>query len=131
MFVQPLIENAHGHAVRLDDVLGPWFAVIGFGADPAGHLTGAQREYLAHLGARLVKVTDSRAGRGQPAVDPGTQAIEDLEGHLREWFTRHAARFAVIRPDRYVTALANETSLSAAVSQLRRLLEPDDTESPR
>ena len=123
MFIQPVIEDAHGHDVRLDDVLGSWFAVIGFGADPAGHLTGAQRDYLTQLGASLVKVTDSRAGRGQRAVAyPGTQAIEDLEGHLREWFTRHATRFAVIRPDRYVTALADETSLGAAINQLRRLL---------
>jgi 3-(3-hydroxy-phenyl)propionate hydroxylase len=125
MFVQPFVENAHGQAVRLDDTLGSWFAVLGFGADPAGHLTDAQRGYLTQIGASLVKVTDSRAGRGQRAATyPGTQAIEDLEGHLREWFTRHATRFAVIRPDRYVTALADETSLGAAINRLRRLLEP-------
>jgi 3-(3-hydroxy-phenyl)propionate hydroxylase len=111
--------------VRLDDTLGPWFAVLGFGADPAEHLTGAQRDYLTRLGASLVKVTDSRASREQrTATYQGTQVIEDLEGHLREWFTRHATRFAVIRPDRYVAAHADETSLGAAVNQLQRLLEP-------
>ncbi|HEX5304203.1 MAG TPA: bifunctional 3-(3-hydroxy-phenyl)propionate/3-hydroxycinnamic acid hydroxylase [Streptosporangiaceae bacterium] len=123
MFAQPLVEDAQGQAVRLDDVLGSWFAVIGFRADPAGHLTDAQRDYLARLGASLIKVTDSRAGRGrQPAVHPGTQVIEDFEGHLREWFTQHKTRFAVIRPDRYVAAHADETSLGAAVTQLQNLL---------
>jgi len=70
-------------------------------------------------------VIDSRAGRGQrTTIHPGTQVIEDLEGHLREWFTRHATRFAVIRPDRYVAAHADEISLGAAVNRLRGMLEP-------
>jgi 3-(3-hydroxy-phenyl)propionate hydroxylase len=127
MFVQPLVEDAQGHAVRLDDTLGSWFGVIGFCADPAEHLTDAQRDYLTQLGASLIKVTDSRAGRGQrTTTHQGTQVIEDLEGHLREWFTQHATRFAVIRPDRYVAAHADETSLGAAINRLRGLLEPVD-----
>lgn len=125
MFIQPLVENLQGRTVRLDDALGPWFAVVGFGADPAEHLAGAQRDYLTRLGASLVKVTDSRASHEQrTAARQGTQVIEDLEGHLREWFTRHATRFAVIRPDRYVAAHADKTSLGAAVNRLRILLEP-------
>jgi hypothetical protein len=55
--------------------------------------------------------------------------IEDLEGHLREWFAQHATGFAVIRPDRYVAAQADETSLDAAISRLRTLIEPDATEA--
>jgi 3-(3-hydroxy-phenyl)propionate hydroxylase len=130
MFIQPLVENAHGHPVRLDDTLGPWFAVLGFGADPAGHLTDTQRDYLTRLGVSLIKVIDSRAGRGQrTATHPGTQVIEDLEGHLRAWFTRHATRFAVIRPDRYVAAQADETSLGAAINRLRGLQDPGATEA--
>jgi 3-(3-hydroxy-phenyl)propionate hydroxylase len=125
MFAQPLVENAHGQAVRLDDTLGSWFAVIGFRADPAEHLTEAQRDYLTRLGA---SVTDSRAGRGQhTAAHPRTQLIEDLEGHLRDWFTGHETRFAVIRPDRYVAAHADEASLGAAISRLRGLPEPGAT----
>ena len=125
MFIQPLVEDPHGRTRRLDDTLGPWFAVLGFGADPAGHLTDAQRDYLNRLGASLIKVTDSRAGQSRrTAAHQGTQVIEDLEGHLREWFTKHATRFAVIRPDRYVAAHADETSLGAAIDQLRGLLEP-------
>jgi 3-(3-hydroxy-phenyl)propionate hydroxylase len=128
MFIQPLVEDAAGQAARLDDTLGSWFAVIGFRADPAEHLADVQRDYLTRLGASLVKVTDSRAGRGQHlGAHQGTQVIEDLEGHLRDWFTRHKARFAVIRPDRYVAALADETSLGAAVNQLQILLEPSAT----
>lgn len=128
MFVQPLVEDAQGQAVRLDETLGPWFAVVGFGTDPAEDLSDAQRDYLIRLGARLVKVTDSRAGHGRHAVThPETQVIEDLEGHLRQWFTQHATRFALIRPDRYVAAHADRTSLGAAVTQLRNMLEPSAT----
>jgi 3-(3-hydroxy-phenyl)propionate hydroxylase len=125
MFVQPLVETAHRQAVRLDDTLGSWFAVLGFGVDPAEYLTDAERDYLIRLGATLIKAIDSRAGRCQRTdTRQGTQVIEDLEGHLREWFTRYGTRFAVIRPDRYVAAVADETSLGAVVSQLRTSLEP-------
>jgi 3-(3-hydroxy-phenyl)propionate hydroxylase len=125
MFVQPLVETAHGQAVRLDDTLGSWFAVLGFGVDPAEHLADAERDYLTRLGATLIKAIDSRADRCQRTdTHQGTQVIEDLEGHLREWFTRYGTRFAVIRPDRYVAALADEASLGTVVSRLRTSLEP-------
>jgi 3-(3-hydroxy-phenyl)propionate hydroxylase len=130
MFIQPLVETAHGRTMRLDDTLGPWFAVLGFGADPAEHLTDAQLDYLTQLGASLIKVTDSRAGRGRRrATHQGTQVIEDFEGHLREWFAQDATRFVVIRPDRYVAAHADETSLGAAIDRLRGLLESGATEA--
>jgi len=54
--------------VPLADTLGPRSTVLGFGADPAGHLTGAQRDYLTRLGASLIKVTDSRPGTGGRAA---------------------------------------------------------------
>ncbi|MFD1538911.1 bifunctional 3-(3-hydroxy-phenyl)propionate/3-hydroxycinnamic acid hydroxylase [Nonomuraea guangzhouensis] len=128
MFIQPLVENAEGDVLRLDDVLGPWFALVGFGADPAEHLSGAQRDYLIPLGATFVKVVDSRAGLARRAtVHPRTQVVEDLEGHLREWFTRHSTRFVVIRPDRYVAATADRAGLGQAVDRLRRLLRPPGT----
>src|SRR5262249_5691793 len=34
MLAQPMVETADGARVRLDDVLGPWFAVLGFECDP-------------------------------------------------------------------------------------------------
>jgi 3-(3-hydroxy-phenyl)propionate hydroxylase len=128
MFIQPLIENAEGDILRLDDVLGPWFGVVGFGADPGEHLSGAQRDYLTALGATFVKVVDSRAGRARRAtVHPETQVVEDLEGHLREWFTRHSACFVVSRPDRYVAATAGRAGLGEVVDRLGGLLRPSGT----
>lgn len=89
----------------------------------ASRLPVATARACSRSSASLIKVTDSRAGRGQrTTTHQGTQVIEDLEGHLREWFTQQATRFAVIRPDRYVAAHANETSLGAAINRLRGLL---------
>lgn len=123
MFIQPLVEDESGRAVRLDEVLGPWFAVVGFGVDPAEHLTDAQRAYLAGLDTTFIKVTDSRIGRARGAVArPETRVVEDLEGHLREWFTRNAARVAIIRPDRYVAARTDGLSLGRAVDRLAHTL---------
>jgi 3-(3-hydroxy-phenyl)propionate hydroxylase len=122
MFIQPLVQTQDGRTMRLDDVLGPWFAVLGFGADPAGHLTDAQRDYLAGLGATFVKVVGSRAGE---TGHPGTSVVEDTEGHLRDWFARHHARVVMLRPDRYVAAATGESSLGPAVDRLRGLLGTD------
>lgn len=123
MFIQPQVSTADGRTVRLDDALGPWFAMLGYGTDPAGQLTHEQRAFLASLGTSYVKVVDSRPGRDKwETQHPDTVVVEDVEGDLREWFLRHHGRIAVIRPDRYVAVLSDESNLGPAVERLHRIL---------
>ncbi len=82
MFVQPLVEDAHGQAVRLDDTLGSWFAVVGFRADPAEHTTEAQRGYLA------------RVGEPRPCLQMGTE----WERTLKHYTSLHIPPNVVVRP---------------------------------
>jgi 3-(3-hydroxy-phenyl)propionate hydroxylase len=127
MFVQPTVEVSRGTIVKLDDVLGPGFAVIGFECDPARHLDEPGTAALRDLGAAVLRVVESRAGdvhHRRPDTWPGTTVVEDVENLLRPWFHRHGANVVVLRPDRYVAALCDARSLSGALVSLRALLGP-------
>jgi 3-(3-hydroxy-phenyl)propionate hydroxylase len=74
-----------------DDVLGPGFALIGFGADPSTHLDAASIASLQAAGGRILHF--GKRDSGAP--------YEDLDGTLINGSTRgHWA--ALVRPDRIV-----------------------------
>jgi len=107
MLAQPMVESADGAPVRLDDVLGPWFAIVGFECDPLDGLSGEEVDVLDRLPARVVKVIESRAGarhRSEPCRRPDTIVVEDRHNELRPWFAERGVRIVVVRPDRYVAA---------------------------
>jgi len=97
MIVQPRVRRADGAVAPLDDVLGPGFAVIGYGTDPRTALDASAREAFANLGARLVWVTP-------PGAPPSGEAVEDTSGGLGEWFGPAPERFVLVRPDRFCAA---------------------------
>ncbi len=126
MFIQPSVDMLAGRQIRLDDVLGTGFAVLGYDTDPAALLTQEDRGFLTTLRTVYVKVIDARPGQAKRAgQNPGTLVAEDTEGHLREWFLRSRGRIAVIRPDRYLAALTDEHGIGPAIQQLRQLLDPN------
>ncbi|MBX9897576.1 MAG: bifunctional 3-(3-hydroxy-phenyl)propionate/3-hydroxycinnamic acid hydroxylase [Qipengyuania sp.] len=121
MFMQPLVETADHRSVKLDDALGPWFTVIGIGADPSAAMSADSRKFWADIGANLVLVRPSRSEAA--AVSDGVIVIEDLMGAFRDWRrARPAIRFIVLRPDRYVAAVAGDNELDSVSEQLRSLL---------
>lgn len=125
MFIQPTVETGAGTCVRLDDVLGTGFAVVGFECDPTEHLDEAGAAALRELDPTVLRVVESRAGdvhRLRPHTWPGTTLVEDVENLLRPWFHRHEANVVVLRPDRYVAALCDARDLSGALVGLRALL---------
>jgi 3-(3-hydroxy-phenyl)propionate hydroxylase len=125
MFIQPMVEMTEGRQVRLDDALGTGFAVLGYDTDPAACLSQEDHAFLTTFPTAYVKVVDARSGQARRAArNPGTLVAEDAEGQLREWFLRHRGRIAVIRPDRYLAALADENGLGPAIQQLRQILDP-------
>lgn len=125
MFPQPLVELSSGESAPLDDVLGPWFAVLGFETDPAAGLSARSRKFLDGLDARFVMVVKSRTA---PAAveridrDPATVVVQDVEGHLTRWFERRD-RVVLLRPDRYVAAVAQPAAIDGAVTQIRHTME--------
>ena len=59
MLPQPMVESLDGTHLRLDDVLGSWFAVVGFECDPLATLTPTELELVDCLAVRPVKVIES------------------------------------------------------------------------
>jgi 3-(3-hydroxy-phenyl)propionate hydroxylase len=121
MLPQPMAETGDGVSARLDDILGPWFAVIGFERDPLGELTEAQLAAVRRFEPRVVKVVASRAGdrhRKTPLTDPATLVVEDVEGQLRTWFRAAGRDTALVRPDRFVAAMTTAETFGSALTRL-------------
>lgn len=126
MLIQPDVEDADGQRRKLDDVLGPWFAVIGWQTDPQAALDEAQRATWQALGARFVRIDRARCG-GAPGermrAAAGTVCVEDLDNQFSDWMDAHPGALIVLRPDRYIAAqCATPAELAEATRQFARFL---------
>jgi 3-(3-hydroxy-phenyl)propionate hydroxylase len=125
MLAQPMVEAPDGARVRLDEVLGPWFAVLGFECDPLAELTAGELDTLERFRPRVVKVIESRAGerhRSRRCVARDTVVVEDVDNDLRPWFQARGRNVALVRPDRYVAAMTTPAGLGPALTQLAAFL---------
>jgi 3-(3-hydroxy-phenyl)propionate hydroxylase len=121
MFMQPEVENAGRRREKLDDVIGPWFAVIGIHLDPADHLGRTALQWWRDLGAVFVRVDRPRWGEPKPARD---LSVEDVDGAFRDWLlARPDAEIVVLRPDRYVAAVCDRSRFEVTTAALRELLD--------
>jgi 3-(3-hydroxy-phenyl)propionate hydroxylase len=121
MFVQPRVETAAGEHPHLDDVLGPWFAVIGFECDPLAGLGDAELAAVRTFRPRIVKIVESRAGERhhrQQCADRDTVVVEDVHNQLRPWFQARGRNVVLVRPDRYVAAMTTVAGLGPVVTDL-------------
>ncbi len=118
LFVQPNIRRADGRGVRLDDLLGPGFAIVAGSAEPMTWLAADTRCGWKQLGGEQVVIAD------QPSDAPGGVPALAEEGHLfSDWLRAHGVAAVVVRPDRYVFgAAANAEQLNDLVRQLGALL---------
>jgi len=121
MFMQPMVEQG-GRRQKFDEVLGPWFAVVGLSVDPSPYLSAGTRQWCDALGARLVRVDASRSQVAAPG--PGVVAVEDVDGGFRDWrLARPTDEIIVLRPDRYVAAVCDRHQLEMTLRQLRRTID--------
>lgn len=95
--VQGVVE-ANGRRDRFDQAVGTGWVVIGLDIDPADALTAEQREQLAQLEGRTIKI--GRPGTACDAVD--------VEGTYAKWLGGIDAKYVLLRPDFYVAATAND-----------------------
>lgn len=103
LFIQPTVSTRASGPKKLDDVIGPWFAVIVWNNDPCAIFDDEMLTRLRALGVRFLAA--------RPAVqlhwdDPGhteeVEVIGDLEGALKNWFDTHEESVLLVRPDRIV-----------------------------
>ena len=122
LFPQPLVTTRNGDAVLLDDVLGPWFALLTWTTDPRDHLDEDAAGFWKGLGARLVVVRPMPQLRWAERGDDDVVVVGDQERKIKAWFDRAPGSVVVLRPDRFVAAVARPADLSAVTKRLSALL---------
>lgn len=122
MFIQPRIATADGQAMRLDDAIGLRFAVIAWGTDPSHGMDAAALAFWQRLGARLIRVMPQVQLQQASPTREGVLTVADIQGRLKDWFGAQAKSIAVVRPDRFVAALASPQEIGAVTRQLARVL---------
>jgi 3-(3-hydroxy-phenyl)propionate hydroxylase len=131
MFMQPSVETPDRRRLKLDDAIGPWFAVIGVGVDPATQLSAQDHAWWHDLGASFVEITSPRTRRLGAEPQPeqlatGTIMLTDVDGAFRDWLLAHPTNeIIVLRPDRYVAAVCDRAGLALTTAALRNLLREE------
>jgi 3-(3-hydroxy-phenyl)propionate hydroxylase len=115
MFIQPPVERPDGTVVKLDEALGPGFALLSWQADLATSLEPALRSDLNRLGCRTIAAARSRSLqamqlKGEPR--DGVDIVEDVENGLHGWFTACGADWVLLRPDRVVAAIGRAVTMA-------------------
>jgi 3-(3-hydroxy-phenyl)propionate hydroxylase len=101
LFPQPAVFDREERLGMFDDVLPPRVVVVA-----RGDAVSEIRAVADRSGVPLVAVDD-----------PGTGHLVIRDELVGDWFTRHGARFAVVRPDRYVHGTTD--SAEAATAMIR------------
>jgi 3-(3-hydroxy-phenyl)propionate hydroxylase len=121
MFLQPDVVVG-AVQMRLDDAIGPWFAVLCLGADPLT-LDSDALAWWRSVGARLVKVTAHGVAEVASESKDDVVAVQDLTGALDVWHRAHpSAAVIVLRPDRYVAAACGRSDFAKVTADLRSSL---------
>jgi 3-(3-hydroxy-phenyl)propionate hydroxylase len=116
LFVQPTVCTRTAPSVKLDDAIGPWFALIAWNNNPREILDEDAQRRLARARVRLVTARPAvqlnweEPGGGSWGVAPPRSAppddavliVGDLDGALKRWFDGHPESVLLIRPDRIV-----------------------------
>ncbi|UVS97755.1 bifunctional 3-(3-hydroxy-phenyl)propionate/3-hydroxycinnamic acid hydroxylase [Burkholderia glumae] len=127
MIVQPEVEAADGARRKLDEVLGPWFSIIGWRCDPQACLSDQDCAFWAALGARFVQIVRSRSGtcREQRITSAhGSECVEDVDNAMADWFARHPGPLVVVRPDRYVAAQTDAAGMAGVTAAFQAFASP-------
>ncbi|WEL53773.1 bifunctional 3-(3-hydroxy-phenyl)propionate/3-hydroxycinnamic acid hydroxylase [Pseudomonas kermanshahensis] len=118
MFIQPKVVTESGEIRLLDDVIGSKFAFIAWGNDPQWGLSAAQVEAWHALGACFIQVLPEVQLQAGREVPDGVIRVGDCTGRLKEWFGRYPLSIALLRPDRFVGAVAIPQTIGQASDAL-------------
>ncbi len=119
MFIQPHVKLENGETVLLDEVIGNDFAVIAWGVDPQWGLSEANMKQWQKLGVKFIQVIPAvQLGNENRKKFDGVITIGDIGTDIRTWFGKTSDSIVILRPDRFVAALAIPQSMNAVSEQL-------------
>ncbi|MBK5001511.1 bifunctional 3-(3-hydroxy-phenyl)propionate/3-hydroxycinnamic acid hydroxylase [Pseudomonas sp. S31] len=122
MFIQPKVLTESGETRLLDDVIGSNFAFIAWGNNPLWGLSVEQEQAWRALGACFIQVLPQVQLKAGREVPEGVIRVGDSTGRLKEWFGRFPVSIALLRPDRFVGAVAIPQTIGQASDTLLRAL---------
>ncbi|WP_291809539.1 bifunctional 3-(3-hydroxy-phenyl)propionate/3-hydroxycinnamic acid hydroxylase [Limnobacter sp.] len=131
---QPQVRLITGKRVKLDEVTGNKFALIGLGVDPRDTLHAELHGWLEQLDASFTTVFPY-CGRPQGntgvcrETNPGLVEVEDLNGEWIQWMQKagySTGSVVILRPDKYCYAIASPSELNVVLKRLRKKLNAQD-----
>ncbi|WP_280401941.1 bifunctional 3-(3-hydroxy-phenyl)propionate/3-hydroxycinnamic acid hydroxylase [Nocardia carnea] len=102
LFIQPRVATRDRPDVLLDDILGPWFAVLCWNNQPRKTLGEAEFARWKELGARFVEARPATQLHWTGHDDPEVLVLGDHTGALKKWFDGQLDSVLFLRPDRFV-----------------------------
>jgi 3-(3-hydroxy-phenyl)propionate hydroxylase len=103
LFIQPTVCTRKAASIKLDDALGPWFALIAWNNNPRAIIDEDAARRLARNGVRLVSARPAvQLHWDEPGTDGDVLVIGDLDGTLKKWFDARPESVLLLRPDRIV-----------------------------
>ncbi|OBK24433.1 3-(3-hydroxyphenyl)propionate hydroxylase [Mycobacterium asiaticum] len=118
LFVQPRVDTRTQRNILLDEVLGPWFAVLCWNNNPRKILGETAFQAWKALGARFVALRPSTQLDWSGQDDPDVIIVGDCTGGLKAWFDTHQESVVFLRPDRCIAGACiaqRSPELSAAL----------------
>ena len=117
LFIQPTVTTRARQSLKLDDALGPWFALIAWNNDPRAILDDDARRRLERAGVRLVAARPAVQLSWEEAEsgDDSVLIVGDVDGSLKRWFDAHAESVVLVRPDRIVGGASSAYAASDMV----------------
>ncbi len=119
MFIQPNVEHQAGCTQRLDDLVGPRFALLSWRSDALAAASTSLLAQLERLGCDHYVADRSRSAANEASSRGLTEStgtrIEDVDNTLHFWFQCKNVDWVLIRPDRFIAAAG---TVGDAVPQL-------------
>ena len=102
-FIQPRVDTRERRGVLLDEIIGPWFAVLAWNNDPRAVL-GEEAERWLGLGAKLIALRPQSQLHWTGSDHDDVVVVGDSSGAVKKWFDRQSSSVLFLRPDRFVAA---------------------------
>jgi 3-(3-hydroxy-phenyl)propionate hydroxylase len=120
LFVQPFVIASDRTLRRLDDVLGEHFAIVTSADAPQGWLDAASaKTWSALSGGRVIVQTLGRDTQSRA----GILKVREDGTLFKDWIAKFGNGAAVVRPDKYVYGIANNSGqLRAMISSISQAM---------
>ena len=107
MFIQPKVELVSGEQVLLDEIIGNDFAILAWGVDPQWGLSETSLQQWKKFGVKFIQVLPAVQLQNEKRKQyDGVICVGDIGTDIRTWFGRTNDSMVILRPDRFVAALA-------------------------